>query len=329
MSKSTLVRISLNLALLSSLAACGEDPVPYPTDGDESGAEADDGSDGASELDGGTKGRLDATVTPTSRDGGGRPDGGEKSAASAAPDATKPTTSRLRPKCVQKPTQVMVIGDSYINWISHTFPDQLIKETGQKWRMEAIGAYSMGSGGIGFIPDQYRQSIKKDPDCHTILMDGGGNDLLVADPNIDPFQDCKTDKAPTLPQCKKIIDTALAAADKLLGEASAGGIRDVVYFFYPHVPKGTLLGGSNPNAMLDYALPMVRDFCNGIEAKTSGKTRCHFIDMVPVFEGHDEWFIPGDIHPSSDGSGPMVKKVWEVMKAGCLGQPESSGCCEP
>ncbi|MET0285205.1 MAG: hypothetical protein ABW352_12075, partial [Polyangiales bacterium] len=126
----------------------------------------------------------------------------------------------------------------------------------------------------------------------------------------------------------KIIDIAIAAADKMLEQASKDGIRDVVYFFYPHVPNGTLLGGPNPNAMLDHALPQVKKFCDGVEAKTNGKTRCTFIDMVPVFEGHDDWFFPGDIHETTPGSQAMTKEIWRVMKDKCIAQPSGAGCCE-
>jgi hypothetical protein len=272
--------------------------------------------------------RGDGATTPVRTDAGepSRGDGGEASGSDAG---TSPEPNGLRPKCVKKPSQVMVIGDSYINWITHTFPQDMAKEAGQTWRMEAIGAYSMGSGGAGFIPDQYKSSIARDPDCHTILMDGGGNDLLVADPSIDFAGQCKTEQAPMLKQCQTIIDKAIAAADALLLKASADGVRDVVYFFYPHVPKNTLLGGPNPNAMLDHALPQVRKFCEGVEEKTSGKTRCTFVDMVPVFEGHDDWFVPGDIHENSQGSAAMAKELWKVMKDRCIAQPEASGCCEP
>ncbi|MET0287361.1 MAG: hypothetical protein ABW352_22945, partial [Polyangiales bacterium] len=288
--------LSLALSLACSslvLGACGEeDPAVSPSDD----ADGDDGEDGKTEDEGddapGGKldaGRLDARVTEPDTS---KPDAATKPDAAVKPDGGGPVGgggggAGLKPKCVKKDSQVMIVGDSYINWVTHTFPQDIIDVSKQNWRMEAVGAYSMGSGGIGFIPDLYRESMKKDPDCHTILMDGGGNDLLVADSSKDAWGDCKTDKAPTLKNCQDIITTAIAAADKMLMEASAAGIRDVVYFFYPHVPNGTLLGGPNPNAMLDFALPQVKDFCDGVEEKTKGKTRCTFIDMVPVFEGHE------------------------------------------
>ena len=345
----TYLRLALPCALVVSVACGSSRHVD---------AEADAGTDvptedtgGSTALDGGKISTgLDSSLVPvktdagragdgaaevSSADSGNASDGGVASdksdgaAADTQPDGAAQASDKLRPKCVQKPSQVMILGDSYINWVTHTFGDDLAKEAGQRWRMEAVGGYSMGSGGIGFIPDEYAMSIADDPDCHTILMDGGGNDVLVADANLDPFNDCKTDAAPTLMQCQTIIDKALSAADAMLQKASAAGIRDVVYFFYPHVPNGTLLGGDNPNAILDKALPQVKAFCDGVEAKTAGKTRCHFLDLVPVFEGHTDWFVAGDIHENSSGSEAMAKAVWNLMKDKCVGQLESSGCCEP
>ena len=350
------------------LAACGGDDsgkAPVDQGTDHASDEHDSGSSGGSAaLDAGadTSTKLDAGKPVVKADAGGardaassptdaKLDGGNKSDASTSvksdagevvksdagevvkTDASTPVVTppgdKPKPKCVKKDTQVMVIGDSYINWITHTFPQDMAAEAKQTWRMEAVGGYSMGSGGVGLIPTEFDDSIKNDPDCHTILMDGGGNDVLVADSSLDPNRDCLTAKSTTLPQCQMIIDKALAAADALLKKASAAGIRDVVYFFYPHVPEGTALGGDSPNTILDHALPQIRAFCEGIEAETSGKTRCTFIDMVPVFDGHPDWFFSGDIHETSDGSKAMAKQIWKVMTDKCIAQPASSGCCEP
>lgn len=252
-------------------------------------------------------------------------------ARAPAPDADTQTNDaapldRPKPKCVKKDSQVIVIGDSYINWVSHTFPQDIVRESGQMWRMEAIGGYAMATGGTGLIPASFDESIRRDPDAHTVLMDGGGNDVLIG----DSMRQCRDEKAPTVPFCQKLLDDALAAAEKLLDRAAAAGIRDVVYFFYPHVPKNTLLGGPDPNHMLDYSLPKVRDLCDTAEKRTEGKLRCYFVDMVPVFAGkpESEWFFPGDIHPTSVGSQAMAKAVWSTMKQHCVAQKAESGCCE-
>jgi hypothetical protein len=124
---------------------------------------------------------------------------------------------------------------------------------------------------------------------------------------------------------QKAIDTAVS----LMGKVVSLGVTDVVYFFYPHVPEGTLIGGLHPNAILDYALPKVKSACDGAEAMTNGKLRCHFVDLVPVFAGHPDWFAPGDIHPNLTGGQAMAKAVWKEMTDECVGQTAASGCCRP
>jgi lysophospholipase L1-like esterase len=51
--------------------------------------------------------------------------------------------------------------------------------------------------------------------------------------------------------------------------------------------------------------------------------------MIPVFDGHPEYFAFADIHPNSTGSQAMAKAVVKVMKDACIAQPASSGCCTP
>jgi lysophospholipase L1-like esterase len=343
-------QIVSSCALLLAVA-CGSDPAVQAPDlggsddkatEDEADGDATDGTGDkpTGSLDGGVKSTakpdasasIDAKVPSSSADAGSKSgDGGgtkvDATVSSVDGGGPAPTTPTLKPKCMKKDSQLIVIGDSYINWISHTFPDDIVKESGQKWRMEAIGGTSMGSGGIGPIPDQFYNSIKADPDAHTVLMDGGGNDVLVADPTIDLFHECQEPGSSKKENCQKIVRLAIEAADKLTLDAAAKGIRDVVYFFYPHVPANTILSGSMPDEILDYALPMVRSFCEGREAKTSGKLRCHFVDLVPLFEGHKDWFNE-DIHPNSKGSQAMAKHLWQFMKDRCIGQKTGAGRCE-
>ncbi|MET0343967.1 MAG: SGNH/GDSL hydrolase family protein [Polyangiales bacterium] len=319
----------IGLALVCSLAAlgCGDDAGAIaPEDEDPRASETDDEEDDDSSMrDAGS--RIDGGIAVVTT----RPDAGKPDAASPATPAA-PDTPKLLPRCVKKPTQVMIIGDSYINWITHTFHADLQAASGQKgWRFEALGGTSIGSGGAFTpIPKQFDESLARDPDVHTVVMDGGGNDVLVASPEIDPEAKCKNDaKSPTLPECQKIVQIALKAGEDLMNRAAKAGVRDVVYFFYPEVPEGTLIGGAHPNAINAYALPKTRAMCEEAVQRTDGKLRCHFVDLVPVFAGHDDWFFPADIHPNSKGSKAMADVVWKTMKDACVGQPASSGCCEP
>jgi GDSL-like Lipase/Acylhydrolase family len=236
-----------------------------------------------------------------------------------------------KPRCLTKGSQVALLGDSYINWVSHTFPADLNREAGQTYRNYAVGGYSMGSGGLGKIPPQLDQAVKEDPDIVALVMTGGGNDVLVADTAMYPKGgDCKMSmSSPTIPDCQKIVDKALEAADDMLNKGVAAGIEHVVYFFYPNVPEGTVVGGTYPNAILEYAAPLVKDFCDSTLERTGGKAACYFVDLRPAFSGHPEYFAPADIHPNTMGSAVMAKTVWQKMKDNCIAQPASSGCCEP
>jgi len=256
--------------------------------------------------------------------------GGGLDSNGGSPDAVVDGTVS-RPPCMSSPNQVVVLGDSYVNWISHTFPADLAREAGVTYRMYAVGGTAMGSGGIGLIPPQFDQAVAADPNIIAAIMDGGGNDILVADTAQFPQgADCKQNAmSPMIPDCQKIVDKAVTAAIALMDNAAAKGVKDVVYFFYPHVPEGTLIGGAHPNAILDYALPQVRATCDGARARTGGKLTCHFLDLIPVFDMHPDWFALADIHPNPTGSAGMAKAVWSIMKSACIAQPASSGCCMP
>lgn len=242
-----------------------------------------------------------------------------------------------KPPCLSDANQIVMIGDSYVNWVSHTFPTDMNAATSLTIEDFAIGGTSMGSGGIGLIPPQFDTALAKHPNLIAIIMDGGGNDILVP----DTFQfpqggQCKMmgAQSPSIPDCQKIVAKALDAGTALFLHMADKGVKDAVYFFYPHVPLNTPVGGTDPNGMLDYALPKIKGSCDGaheasVQANPEKPIRCHFVDLVPVFEGHPDYFAPTDIHPNSTGSKAMAAAIWTKMKQDCVAQPASSGCCAP
>jgi hypothetical protein len=74
---------------------------------------------------------------------------------------------------------------------------------------------------------------------------------------------------------------------------------------------------------------MARDICVKAEATTSGKLRCHFLELEPIFAGKTDWFADDGIHENSTGSAAMAKETVKLMKAQCVAQPAESGCCTP
>jgi hypothetical protein len=235
--------------------------------------------------------------------------------------------------------QVILIGDSYITWVSHNFPSDLASESGERYptyRNYAQAGYAMASGGLGYIPPQFDQAIDENPDIIAAVMTGGGNDVLIADTDQYPNGDsCKDDpNSPNIPDCQAIAKKALDTSSALLDRMAQAGVKDIVYFFYPHVPEGTVAGGDSPNEISDYSRPQYKAMCEGTKARTGGKLNCYFLDLIPVLDDANgdpitTLFAPTDIHPNPLGSARMARAVWKLMQDKCIAQPASSGCCQP
>lgn len=242
-----------------------------------------------------------------------------------------------KPPCVKDGSEVVLIGDSYINWGTHTFPQDMNAVSMMTIGLYAVGGTSMGSGGIGLIPPQFDTALAAHPTIKVVIMDGGGNDVLLPDTVQFPQGgDCKMkgSMSPSIPDCQKIVQTALDAGTKLFLHMADKGVKDVMYFFYPHVPLNTVLGGTDPNGMLDYALPKIKAACDGaydtsFAANPQKTLRCHFIDTVPIFDGHMDYFAAGDVHENPTGSKAITAAIWAQMKTDCVGQTAASGCCAP
>jgi hypothetical protein len=261
--------------------------------------------------------------------GGGTGGVGDSGSGGAGGTGGAGSTTGVMPPCETKASQTVIVGDSYINWTSHDLPGQLATLAGETWRLHAMGGASMAQGGIAqLIPDQFESAVTEDKDIKFVMMDGGGNDILIPDATMYPTANCKNEtNAATDPTCIAIVKQSFDTATKLYNRMAEVGVTDVLYFFYPHVPDGTALGGTSPNVTLDYALPMIKEQCASTEQRTMGKLRCHFVDMIPVFNGHMDWFAPGDIHPNTMGSQAMAEAIWAEMKKDCVSQ--HSGCCKP
>jgi len=181
------------------------------------------------------------------------------------------------------------------------------------------------------IPAEIDDALEEAPDIIAAVVTGGGNDILV--PDLFRFPrglDCTTrTDSPSIADCQEIVELAITASRDAMRKLADAGVRDVIYFFYPHVPEGTLIGGPHPNQILDYAKPMAEAACAEALGNTDGQLTCHFVDLIPVFDDHPDYFAPTDIHPNPRGSAAMAATIWEQMTVECIAQPESSGCCEP
>ncbi len=253
-----------------------------------------------------------------------------------------------KPWCISKPSQVVMVGDSYI----HGFGSPPLRPAlaalipdAANYRDYSVAGMSMAAGGIPvspppgiqFVPQQFDpEALQADPDIKLVIMNGGGNDFMLP-PAGSP--DCKNmADSPTNAACVKIMTDAMDAATKLVTRMYEVGVRDVIYFFYPHLPSvKNGLGGTESNVMMDFAYPKVQALCESALSRSNGQLRCHFIDLRGPFEatgsaaGPGPWtnFVADGVHPTDAGQAISAQQIKNVMDESCLGKPESSGCCEP
>ncbi len=173
-----------------------------------------------------------------------------------------------------------MIGDSYLDYPawSNVAPDLFMdaRNAGSLGANATYREYQLGGAAMNYgtlnlnIPYQYETTAKGDlsftnpTDIDTIIMDGGGNDVIIDN------QECLTARGPPSGSdtCSMAIQGTVARAKSLLQEMAADHVKHIVYFFYPHLDPaggGYLLPTPAPevNATLDYAYPLAEQICCG------------------------------------------------------------------
>jgi lysophospholipase L1-like esterase len=235
-----------------------------------------------------------------------------------------PTTDGVKQPCLKDPKNVVFIGDSYIDYAIAHLPlydlvaDRAVMDgalkAGQAYTNKAVAGTTMAADGIlAKIPTQWDAAKASNKMIQLVIMDGGGNDVLISN------MQCKAVGSAKNATCQKVVEDTLTAATKMITDMKASGVTEVIYFFYPHAPTG----GAE---MTDYTLPLLRARCASV---SDASFQCRIVDLVPVFEGHPEWYASDDIHANTLGEGKIADVVYKQMKDDCVGQPASSGCCAP
>jgi len=286
-SGSLLLGASLIMALGAS-AGCGGDAGdegldPPSTGGKGGSAGSTGGSGGAGGATGGTGGTGGVAGTGGSGGSGGCSKG------------------------MTKASQVVWIGDSYPaagNGGIQRYTEQAAQAAGAlaagaTYRRYYAGGTQMANGQI---PGQYTQAKSADPDINTVVMTGGGNDILIGN------NTCLSNPPPANQSCVDTVAKAVAAADAMFTQMQADGVKNVVYYFYP---RTALLQSA---ANVDYAFPIVKAGCD----KFRGPLNCYFVDTRSAFEGQN-WFSDG-IHPSDPGQKAIAGLVWDTMASQCIAQ---------
>ncbi|MFI5306366.1 MAG: SGNH/GDSL hydrolase family protein [Polyangiales bacterium] len=221
---------------------------------------------------------------------------------------TMPTGAKM--PCMTKGSDLLMIGDSYIDAPVNLEP--VLEGDATKAMQLASGDHYINKAVAGTVISQIQGQwmANKSPVPKFVVMDGGGNDVLLDNPT------CLLAMAGDA-TCMAVVDMANMTGHAIMTDMKASGVKGVVYFFYPHIP----LGGA---AMLDYSLPIAQKGCESLNDDTF---TCVFVNTQPALDNHMEYYLDG-IHPSA-GGGPqaLADIVWKGMQSGCIGQ--ESGCCTP
>jgi hypothetical protein len=116
---------------------------------------------------------------------------------------------------------VITIGDSWMLLIFSGIQESLKKASGQPYRTYGLAATQVLTGAI---PGQFDSAVRADPNIKTVVMTGGGNDILLSGAGAD----CETGG----PNCTAQLDKIAKALDTLWDKMSKAGVQDVVHVMY-------------------------------------------------------------------------------------------------
>jgi phospholipase/lecithinase/hemolysin len=233
--------------------------------------------------------------------------------------------------------EVVMLGDSYMDY-ANVGPTIMQDAGNRMFRHYYLAGAAMNYGALNLnIPYQFDTSALMDTsvtnptDIKVVIMDGGGNDILI-----DNSQ-CLTTPVAGDTTCHTAIQGTLTRAQQLLQDESSKGAQHIVYYFYPDLDPN-VSGHQYAGAWVDYAYPLAAAMCCGsANVPASGDLSCHgnvtsttdctWVDTRPLFVGHNNsadpstyWFMSDNIHPTQPGATAIAAKVWAAMQQYCVAQ---------
>jgi lysophospholipase L1-like esterase len=259
-------------------------------------------NDTSSGTDGGTSSSSNAT------------DGSTPSSADDAGDANVPQVDASA--CPATADEIVLIGDSYFA-LSGEITTKLQSlataggalATGASYRhyyRSGANMYPYSDSTVTTIPAQFTEAVTTSADIKYVIMDGGGNDILLENSACIDSDDAATPDDQT---CSTAVNNAITTAKTLFQTMSTAGVEKLIYFFYPHLPTS---GKPDVNVMVDDAYPLVQAAC------AAAPLPCYFIDTRAAFTGHPEYIGTDGIHPTTAGSDVIAGLIWGVMQDECV-----------
>jgi hypothetical protein len=179
---------------------------------------------------------------------------------------------------------VVTIGDS---WMSGALGGAGIQAALDRqmtnYRHYAVTATTLLSGQI---PGQYDRAKRADPKISTVIMTGGGNDVMFSG-------GCNTKAS-----CQAISDKISDALDKLWTQMAADGVKDVLYIQYANVAGSTD--------------PELRGMAKPVPVCSTGKIICHSMETSSIVTKASD--LTDGIHPDSAANTRIAKAALALME---------------
>lgn len=199
---------------------------------------------------------------------------------------------------------VITLGDSIFD-LNGVIQDTLEAYAGETFRdYTQSGAELSGGAFATSVVGQYADAKATDSNINTIVMDGGGNDILIPATLFDPYG-CRTHWWRWNPSrsCVNLIADQYVTAVNLLNQMNSEGVDNVVWLGYYELPRG--------NANLTKALNIGDDYL-GYACEVATNADCSFVDprgTVPASQVEGD-----DIHPTPAGSVNLANQIWPVLQ---------------
>ena len=169
------------------------------------------------------------------------------------------------------------------------------------------GAELIGGAIAPSVEQQIAIANADNPNSTVVVMDGGGNDILIPAVALDPY-DCMTqwyEFGRLSSTCKSFIDEIYIDGVDLLNGLHADGITHVVYLGYYYTKNGLILADDLEEAIV-YGDAKLNLACQ------NSVVSCTFIDPRSTIKDSD---ITSDgVHPTNGGSLKLANLIWPVLR---------------
>ena len=202
---------------------------------------------------------------------------------------------------------VVNIGDS-IFALSGKIHTDLTTLAGKSFRNYCVsGSYLTGSSLItsNSVSVQYATAKSDNSNIKTIIMDGGGNEVLIPANFFDPYH-CKSSTLTS--SCKAVIDDVYVDAVTLLNQMGNDGVKNVIWQGYYHVKNG-LFATTSLNPAVDYGDTKLAQAIANATAVSNNRV---FVDPRSSITNSD--IIIDGVHPADSGSQKLANLIWPILQ---------------